>query len=101
MRDEKNNCSLCESCHATVKSEAIECARRCRSSQLTGKILIGKTWRAEEEKRPKGSLAPKNIWFSAQQENVFQLPFIHIVAKQGRQSGTTNLTNRSSCNCTK
>jgi hypothetical protein len=32
----KNNCSLWEYCHWTMKSEAIVCARRCRSSRVTG-----------------------------------------------------------------
>jgi hypothetical protein len=50
-------------CHATEKSEAIACARRCRSSRLTRwwtqKRLIGIKWRAEEEERHKGSLTHK------------------------------------------
>jgi hypothetical protein len=48
---------------ATVKSEAIACARRCRSSQLTGwctrKKNNQKKWRAEEE-RHEGSQTKKN-----------------------------------------
>jgi hypothetical protein len=46
----------------TEKSEAIACARRCRSSQLTGwwnqKGIIGKR-RAEEEESHKGLLTQK------------------------------------------
>jgi hypothetical protein len=41
-------------CHATEKPEAIACARRCRSSWLTR--WWTQKWRAEEEKRHKGSL---------------------------------------------
>jgi hypothetical protein len=46
-----------KNCHATVKSEAIACARRCRSSQLTGWTRKNnqKKWRAVEEERHKGS----------------------------------------------
>jgi hypothetical protein len=47
--------------HATEKSEAIACARRCRSSRLTRwwtKKNNRKKWRAEEEERHKGSLTP-------------------------------------------
>jgi hypothetical protein len=37
-----NNGSLGENCHGTVTSEAIACARRCRSSWvLDKKIIIG------------------------------------------------------------
>jgi hypothetical protein len=46
-------------CHATEKSEAIACARRCRSSWLTRwwtKKNNWKKWRAEEEESHKGSL---------------------------------------------
>jgi hypothetical protein len=49
-------------CHATEKSEAIACARSCRSSWLTGggpKKNNRKKWMAEEEERHKGSLTPK------------------------------------------
>jgi hypothetical protein len=49
-------------CHATEKSEAIACARRCRSSQLTRwwtQKNNQKKWRAEEEERHKGSLTKK------------------------------------------
>jgi hypothetical protein len=47
-----------KNCHATVNSEAIACARRCRSSQLTGwwtRKNNQKKWRAVEEERHKGS----------------------------------------------
>jgi hypothetical protein len=50
-------------CHATEKSEAIACARRCRSSWLTRWWTPKnnqKKWRAEEEERHKGSLTQKN-----------------------------------------
>jgi hypothetical protein len=49
--------------HATVKSEAIACARRCRSSRLTGwwKKNNQKKWRAEEE-RHTVSLTTKNTY---------------------------------------
>jgi hypothetical protein len=40
--NKKNNFSPWENCHATDKSEAIACTRRCRSSQLTG-------WRTRKE----------------------------------------------------
>jgi hypothetical protein len=46
----------------TVNSEAITCARRCRSSQLTGggqEKNNKNKWRAEEEERHKGLLIPK------------------------------------------
>jgi hypothetical protein len=49
-------------CHATEKSKAIVCARRCGSSRLarwwTQKRIIG-IWKAEEEERHKGSLTPQ------------------------------------------
>jgi hypothetical protein len=42
-------------CHATKKSEAIACARRCRSSQVVDpNRIIRKKWRNEEEERHKG-----------------------------------------------
>jgi hypothetical protein len=48
--------------HATEKSEAIACARRCRSSRLTRwwtQKEYSEKWRAEEEEeRHKGSLTP-------------------------------------------
>jgi hypothetical protein len=50
-------------CHVNEKSEAIACARRCQSSQLTGqwtKKNNQKKWRAKEEERHKGLLTPKN-----------------------------------------
>jgi hypothetical protein len=43
-------------CHAIEKSEAIACARRCRSSWLTRRWTEKnnwKKWRAEEEERHK------------------------------------------------
>jgi hypothetical protein len=49
-------------CHAAEKSEAIACARRCRSSRLTRwwiKKINQKKWRAEEEGRHKGSLTKR------------------------------------------
>jgi hypothetical protein len=49
--------------HATEKSEAIACARRCWSSQLSRrrtKKNNRKKWRAEEEERHKGLLTQKN-----------------------------------------
>jgi hypothetical protein len=49
-------------CHATEKSEAIACARRCRSSRLTRwwtKKNNRKKWRAEEEERHEGPLTQK------------------------------------------
>jgi hypothetical protein len=49
-------------CHATDKSEAIVCARRCRSSRLTRwwtEKNNREKWRAEEGERHKGSLTPK------------------------------------------
>jgi hypothetical protein len=49
-------------CHAVEKSEAIACARRCRSSQLTRwwtKKNNWKKWRAEEKDRHKGLLTKK------------------------------------------
>jgi hypothetical protein len=43
--------------------EAIACARRCRSSRLTGwwtqKIIIRKKWKSEEEERHNGLLTLK------------------------------------------
>jgi hypothetical protein len=45
------------------KSEAIACARRCRSSQLTRRWTEKnnrKKWRAKEEERHKGLLTQKN-----------------------------------------
>jgi hypothetical protein len=47
---------------ATEKSEAIACARRCRSSRLTRwwtQKESSEKWRAEEEDRHKGSLTKK------------------------------------------
>jgi hypothetical protein len=55
IRNEKPIVLFEKNCHATVKSEAIACARRCRSSLLTG---WWKKWRAEGEERHKGSLIP-------------------------------------------
>jgi hypothetical protein len=49
-------------CHAIEKSEAIACARRCRSSRLTGWWIQKnnrKKWMAQEEERHKGSLTQK------------------------------------------
>jgi hypothetical protein len=49
-------------CHVTEKSEAIACARRCRSSRYQGggsKRKKMKKWRAEEEERHMGSLTQK------------------------------------------
>jgi hypothetical protein len=50
-------------CHVTEKSEAIVCARSCRSSWFNKvvdpKRIIGKKWRAKEEERHKVSLTPK------------------------------------------
>jgi hypothetical protein len=55
IRNEKPFVLFDRHCHATEKSEAIACARRCRSSRLarwwTQKRIIGKKWRAEEEER--------------------------------------------------
>jgi hypothetical protein len=50
--------------HATEKSEAIACARRCRSSRLTGWWFQKNNWikwRAEEEERHKGPLNQKTL----------------------------------------
>jgi hypothetical protein len=49
-------------CHATEKSEAIACARRCWSFRLTRwwtKKNNRKKWRTEEEERHKGLLTQK------------------------------------------
>jgi hypothetical protein len=48
---EKKNCSLWENYHATVRSEAIACTRRCQSAWLTGWRTgkeYWKNWRAKE-----------------------------------------------------
>jgi hypothetical protein len=45
-----------------MKSEAIACARRCRSSRLTGRLTKNKNWkksRAEEDERHKGVADPQ------------------------------------------
>jgi hypothetical protein len=47
-------------CHATEKSEAIACARSCRSSFFGPKKNNWNKYRAEEEDRHKGSLTQKN-----------------------------------------
>jgi hypothetical protein len=48
-----------------VKSKAIACARRCRSSRLTGwwtkKNIKWMAEEKEEEERHKGSLTPKKL----------------------------------------
>jgi hypothetical protein len=47
--------------------EAIACARRCRSSRLTGwwtRKEQSEKWRAEEEEKHEGSLTPKNVQFA-------------------------------------
>jgi hypothetical protein len=62
IRNEKPIVLFETHCHATEKSEAIACARRCRSSWLTGrwtKKNNRKKWRAEEEERHKGLLTQK------------------------------------------
>jgi hypothetical protein len=57
----------------TEKSEAIACARRCRSSRLTRwwtKKNNRKKWRAEEEERHKGLLTKKTAILREKAENV-------------------------------
>jgi hypothetical protein len=66
IRDEKNKAIVLfeRHCHAAEYAEAITCARRCRSSWLTGWWTQNnnwKKWRAKEEERHKGS-PPKNGW---------------------------------------
>jgi hypothetical protein len=66
IRDKKPIVLFERHCHAAEKSEAIACARRCWSSQLTRwwtKKNNRKTWRAEEEERHMGSLTPKKEVF--------------------------------------
>jgi hypothetical protein len=63
IRNKKPTVLFERHCHATEKSEAIACARSCRSSLLTGggpKRNNRKKWRAEEEERHKGLLTKKN-----------------------------------------
>jgi hypothetical protein len=49
-------------CHAAEKSEAIACARRCRSSRLTTEKNNWKKWSAEEvEKRSKTVLGSDDL----------------------------------------
>jgi hypothetical protein len=65
----KNNCSLWEYCNATVKSEAIACARRCWSSWLTGwwtRQELSEKWRAYEEERHKMSLTHNSMLLVSQ-----------------------------------
>jgi hypothetical protein len=53
--------TCCRSSHVTEKSEAVACARRCRSSQLTGWWTPkeeSEKYRAEVEERHKGSPTP-------------------------------------------
>jgi hypothetical protein len=57
IRNEKPIVLFERHCHATAKSEAIACARRCQSSLLTRwwtKKNNCKKWRDEEEGRHKG-----------------------------------------------
>jgi hypothetical protein len=56
IRNEKPIVLFERHCHATEKSEAIACARRCRSSRLTRRWTEKnnrKKWRAKEEERHK------------------------------------------------
>jgi hypothetical protein len=70
-------------CHATEKSEAIACARRCRSSRLTRrwtKKNNWKKWRAKEEERHKGLLTPPKI----------QKNWIHLTHPDSLLQGLSN-----------
>jgi hypothetical protein len=62
IRNEKPIVLFERHCLLTEKSEAIACARRCRSSWMAGwwlKKNNQKKWRAEEEERHKRSLTQK------------------------------------------
>jgi hypothetical protein len=64
ISDEKPIVLFERHCHATEKSEAIACARRCRSSRLTGRWTqknYQKKGRAEQEERHKGLATPKKL----------------------------------------
>jgi hypothetical protein len=61
IRNKKNIVLFERHCHATEKSQAIACARRCRSSRLTGWLTwkeFSKKWMAKEEERHKGLQTP-------------------------------------------
>jgi hypothetical protein len=57
IRNEKRIVLFERHCNATEKSEAIACAKRCRSSRLAR--WWTRKWRAKEVERHKGSLTPK------------------------------------------
>jgi hypothetical protein len=64
IRNEKPIVLFERHCHSTEKSEAIACARSCRSSYIVNKVvdpkkIIVEKWRAKEEEKHKGLLTPK------------------------------------------